>query len=167
MTDIVENNKISFASIKENILEKFEKAPSAPLIEAMSNYKKAPMTGFHIPGHNRGSGVLPDFCNLVGQDVLAIDTTDEFDNLGTLHPATGAIEKAQVLAAQAFGARRKALAIPCLPSWASCRKCVAKRCGILYNKAIKQGSEDSTCFRFRMSPSATEGLAPTRISPFL
>lgn len=106
MTDIAENNKISFASIKENILEKFEKVPSAPLIEAMSNYKKAPMTGFHIPGHNRGSGVLPDFCNLVGQDVLAIDTTDEFDNLGTLHPATGAIEKAQVLAAQAFGARR-------------------------------------------------------------
>ena len=106
MTDIAENNKISFASIKENILEKFEKVPSAPLIEAMLNYKKAPMTGFHIPGHNRGSGVLPDFCNLVGQDVLAIDTTDEFDNLGTLHPATGAIEKAQVLAAQAFGARK-------------------------------------------------------------
>ena len=106
MTDMVENNKISFASIKENFFEKFEKTPHAPLVEAMLNYKNAPMTGFHIPGHNRGRGILPEFCNLVGSDVLSIDTTDEFDNLGTLHPATGVIEKAQILAAQAFGARK-------------------------------------------------------------
>ncbi len=106
MTGMLENNKVSFSSIKESLLEKFEKNPSAPLVEAMLNYKKSPMTGFHIPGHNRGNGVLSDFCNLVGSDVLSIDTTDEFDNLGTLHPATGAIEKAQMLAAQAFGSRK-------------------------------------------------------------
>ena len=106
MTNIIENKKVSFASIKENLLEKFEKAPNAPLVEAMLSYKKSPMTGFHIPGHNRGEGVLPEFSNLVGSDVLAIDATDEFDNLGTLHPATGAIEQAQILASQAFGSKK-------------------------------------------------------------
>ena len=64
------------------------------------------MTGFHIPGHNRGLGVHPKFQELVGQDVLNIDTTDEFDNLGTLHPATGAILKAQELASVAYGAKK-------------------------------------------------------------
>ena len=35
---------------------------------------------------------------------MSLDTTDEFNNLGTLHPATGAIKEAQDLAAKAFGA---------------------------------------------------------------
>ena len=106
MTNLIDNTKISFAAIKENLLEKFDKTHSAPLVEAMLNYKKLPMTGFHIPGHNRGLGVLPEFSALVGQDALSLDATDEFDNLGTLHPATGAIEKAQILASQAFGSRK-------------------------------------------------------------
>jgi arginine/lysine/ornithine decarboxylase len=42
----------------------------------------------------------------VGEEVFKIDTTDEFDNLGTLHPATGPVKKAQELAAEAFGAKR-------------------------------------------------------------
>lgn len=78
----------------------------APLVEAMKRYKNKPAVGFHIPGHNRGHAILPDFSNLVGQDVLSIDTTDEFDNLGTLFPSTGAIDEAQKLAAEAFGAKR-------------------------------------------------------------
>lgn len=90
------NEKINFNS----------KKTTAPLVEAMMNYKNNPMTGFHIPGHYRGSGVYPDFKNLVGDDVLRIDTTDEFDNLGTLHPSTGAIETAQKIAATAWGAKR-------------------------------------------------------------
>lgn len=78
----------------------------APILEALSAYKKNPMTGFHIPGHNRGAAILPKFVDLVGKDVFALDTTDEFDNLGTLHPATGAIKRALKLAAEAFGAQR-------------------------------------------------------------
>ena len=78
----------------------------APLLEAMLNYKNDPMTGFHIPGHNRGNGIYPAFKELVGNDVLSIDTTDEFDNLGTLHPATGAIDEAQKLAAKCWNAKK-------------------------------------------------------------
>jgi len=43
---------------------------------------------------------------LIGKKALSIDTTDEFDGLGTLHPATGPIKEAQELAAKAFGAKK-------------------------------------------------------------
>jgi len=105
MTDLKEN-KISFASIKENLEKRFSKDIQTPLVDAMLNYKASPMTGFHIPGHNRGLGVYPKFAELVGLDVLNIDTTDEFDNLGTLHPATGAIKEAQDLASRAYNTKR-------------------------------------------------------------
>ena len=78
----------------------------APLVEAMLKYKQNPMTGFHIPGHNRGEGVYPDFRNLIGFDTLKIDTTDEFDNLGTLHPETGAIKEAQKTASETFNSKK-------------------------------------------------------------
>ena len=44
---------------------------------------------------------MPEFKKLIGTKALSIDTTDEFDNLGTLHPATGPIKEAQELAAKA------------------------------------------------------------------
>ena len=98
-------NKISFNN-KENKIKTHSNSEKTPLLDAMVKYKNAPMTGFHIPGHNKGFGVYPKFKQLVGKDVLNIDTTDEFDNLGTLHPATGAIEEAQKLASIAFGAKK-------------------------------------------------------------
>jgi len=88
------------------MLDFFNKKNEAPLVRAMFNYKSDPMTGFHIPGHYRGNGVYPDFRKLIGDDALRLDTTDEFDNLGTLHPATGAIEEAQNIAARCWGAKR-------------------------------------------------------------
>ena len=48
----------------------------------MKAYKTSPMTGFHIPGHNRGCGINSEFINLVGADALQIDTTDEFYDKG-------------------------------------------------------------------------------------
>ena len=68
MSELLEN-KISFAALKDKILS-HEKAP---LVEAMCEYKNAPMTGFHIPGHNRGEGIFPKFLDLVGSSVLSID----------------------------------------------------------------------------------------------
>ena len=49
---------------------------------------------------------MPEFRRLVGKKALMVDTTDEFDNLGTLTPATGPIKEAEKLAAKAFGAKR-------------------------------------------------------------
>lgn len=78
----------------------------APIVEALKQAYENPTYQFHIPGHTKGSGSLPEFRKLVGRKALCIDTTDEFDNLGTLHPATGPIKEAQELAAKAFGAKK-------------------------------------------------------------
>lgn len=78
----------------------------APIVEALKQAYEHPTYQFHIPGHTKGSGTLPEFKKLIGRKALCVDTTDEFDNLGTLHPATGPIKEAQELAAKAFGAKK-------------------------------------------------------------
>lgn len=78
----------------------------APIVDALKTAYNNPTYQFHIPGHTKGLGTLPDFRNLVGKKALMVDTTDEFDNLGTLTPATGPIKEAEELAAQAFGAKK-------------------------------------------------------------
>jgi len=77
----------------------------SPLVDALIKYSKHPLHQFHIPGHTGGKFTLDKFRNLIGK-ALSIDTTDEFDGLGTLNPATGPIKKAEIAAARAFGARR-------------------------------------------------------------
>lgn len=78
----------------------------APIVEALKKAYENPTYQFHIPGHTKGSSALPEFRKLIGKKALSVDTTDEFDNLGTLHPATGPIKEAQELAAKAFGAEK-------------------------------------------------------------
>ncbi len=78
----------------------------APIVDALKTAYNNPTYQFHIPGHTKGLGTLPDFRNLVGKKALMVDTTDEFDNLGTLTPATGPIKEAEELAALAFGAKK-------------------------------------------------------------
>ena len=78
----------------------------APIVEALKNAYENPTYQFHIPGHTKGKAIFKDFRKLIGEKALNIDTTDEFDNLGTLHPATGPIKEAQELAAEAFGAKK-------------------------------------------------------------
>jgi len=78
----------------------------APIVEALKTAYENPTYQFHIPGHTKGKAVFKDFRKLIGEKALNIDTTDEFDNLGTLHPSTGPIKEAQELAAEAFGAKR-------------------------------------------------------------
>ncbi len=92
MTNVTKNEKI--VKVK------------APIVDALKQAYETPSYQFHIPGHTKGNGSLPEFKKLIGKKALSIDTTDEFDNLGTLHPATGPIKEAQELAAKAFGAQK-------------------------------------------------------------
>ena len=78
----------------------------APIVEALKNSVEHPTYQFHIPGHTKGKAIFSDFKKLIGEKALNVDTTDEFDNLGTLHPATGPIGEAQELAAECFGAEK-------------------------------------------------------------
>ena len=92
MTNVTRNNKYT--------------KTHSPIVEALKKAYENPSYQFHIPGHTKGNGTLPEFKKLIGKKALEIDTTDEFDNLGTLHPATGPIKEAQELAAKAFGAKK-------------------------------------------------------------
>ena len=92
--------------IKQNNEVKESTKVKAPIVEALKTAYENPTYQFHIPGHTKGKAVFKDFKKLIGEKVLNIDTTDEFDNLGTLHPATGPIKDAQELAAKAFGAKK-------------------------------------------------------------
>lgn len=91
-----------------NILKprKNNKHIKAPLVEALRQAVEHPTYQFHIPGHTKGHGVYRVFRKLIGKNALLIDTTDEFDNLGTLNPPTGPIKQAEDLAAKAFGAKK-------------------------------------------------------------
>ena len=89
-----------------NIRQKEAVKVKAPIVEALKTAYENPTYQFHIPGHTKGKAIFKDFRNLIGEKALNVDTTDEFDNLGTLHPATGPIKEAQELAAEAFGAKK-------------------------------------------------------------
>ncbi len=93
-------------NIQQNINTKELIEIKAPIVEALKQAYENPTYQFHIPGHTKGKAVFKDFRKLIGEKALSIDTTDEFDNLGTLHPATGPIKEAQELAAEAFGAKK-------------------------------------------------------------
>lgn len=92
--------------IKNSVRRDAQTKVYAPIVDALKNAWENPTYQFHIPGHTKGRAVFDDFRQLAGSKVLSIDTTDEFDNLGTLHPATGPIKEALELAAQAFGSER-------------------------------------------------------------
>lgn len=71
-----------------------------PLVESLRNYIEEETIPFHMPGHKMGRGFPPEIIdNIVGMDVTEIPGTDN------LHKAEGAIKEAQLLAAQAFGAK--------------------------------------------------------------
>lgn len=99
---MVKDLKNTKSEIKEKEVIKIK----APIVDALKNAYDNPTYQFHIPGHTKGKAIFKDFRKLIGDKALNVDTTDEFDNLGTLHPATGPIKEAQELAAQAFGARK-------------------------------------------------------------
>ena len=92
--------------LKKYCKDKTSVQVKAPIVEALKRSFEHPSYQFHIPGHTKGRAIYDDFKQLTGTRMISLDTTDEFDNLGTLHPATGPIKEAQELAAQAFGAER-------------------------------------------------------------
>ncbi|MFH0702354.1 MAG: aminotransferase class I/II-fold pyridoxal phosphate-dependent enzyme [bacterium] len=100
------NNEF-FCSGNLEIADEYKELKIAtPILDALENYINNPSVPLHIPGHAKGEGIFPKFKKLIGQRAISLDTTDEFDNLGTLHPADGPIAKSQELTAQTFGASK-------------------------------------------------------------
>jgi len=79
---------------------------SVPLLEALLRHASSRRERFHVPGHKGGLGAYSDWVRVFGRGVLDLDLT-ELPGLDDPHwPAPeGIVEQAQVLAAEAFGAR--------------------------------------------------------------
>ena len=89
------------------VLSEFTDNIETPILDALENYINNHMVPLHIPGHAKGSsGIYPKIAKIFGQKIIDIDTTDEFDSLGTLHPSDGPIAKSQELTAKLFGASK-------------------------------------------------------------
>lgn len=76
-----------------------------PLFDALMEYVNRDTIPFHVPGHKKGDGMDNKFKDFVGKNVLSIDVT-VFKLVDSLHHPTGAIKKAQELAADAYGSDR-------------------------------------------------------------
>jgi len=74
----------------------------APLLGALRRFAASPAGRFHVPGHG-GCSAPRDLEDLLGPDLFKIDLT-ELPGLDDLGNPTGIIERAQRLAALAFGA---------------------------------------------------------------
>lgn len=73
-----------------------------PLFNALMEYVDRQTIPFHVPGHKKGVGIDKDFKIFMGQNPFKIDVT-VFKLVDSLHHPTGAIKKAQELAADAYG----------------------------------------------------------------
>ena len=74
----------------------------APLLQALTEYRKMRMVSFDVPGHKQGRG-NEELTHFLGKDCLSVDVNSMkmLDNL--IHP-TSVILEAEQLAADAFGA---------------------------------------------------------------
>jgi arginine decarboxylase len=74
-----------------------------PYFDVLLDYVDSGVIPFHTPGHMQGRGMDQGFREFVGDNVLAIDLT-QIRGLDDLLQPTEAIDEAQKLAAEAYGA---------------------------------------------------------------
>ncbi|WP_426450035.1 aminotransferase class I/II-fold pyridoxal phosphate-dependent enzyme [Paenibacillus sp. S-38] len=74
----------------------------APLLEKLTAHQRSGARSFHVPGHKSGAGLDPAAVDYY-KDVLSLDLT-EIPGLDDLHHPEEAIQEAQRLAAECFGA---------------------------------------------------------------
>ncbi|MGK7878290.1 MAG: aminotransferase class I/II-fold pyridoxal phosphate-dependent enzyme [Xenococcaceae cyanobacterium] len=76
-----------------------------PLLDTLQALAHQPDAAFYAPGHKRGQGIPQPLADLLGKSVFRADLP-ELPELDNLFAPEGAIEEAQKLAAEAFGAAR-------------------------------------------------------------
>lgn len=75
-----------------------------PLLDQLKKLAAVKEAAFYAPGHKKGQGISPFLANLLGNNVFKSDLP-ELPELDNLFSPSGVIEKAQALAAEAFGAK--------------------------------------------------------------
>jgi arginine decarboxylase len=79
--------------------------PTAPYLEAVIAYGWRGSTRFHVPGHKGGEGADPGLVHALGEDALLLDVPQDIEGID-VGPAPTPYERAEQLAAQAYGAGR-------------------------------------------------------------
>ena len=79
--------------------------PTAPYLDAVVAYAFRGTGRYHVPGHKGGAGADPGLRKAIGVDALACDIPQDIQGID-LGPTPTAYERAERLAAEAFGAER-------------------------------------------------------------
>jgi lysine decarboxylase len=79
--------------------------PTAPYLEAVTAYGFRGSTRFHVPGHKGGQGADPGLRSALGERALLLDVPQDIEGID-LGPAPTPYERAEALAAEAYGAAR-------------------------------------------------------------
>jgi arginine decarboxylase len=79
--------------------------PTAPYLDAVVAYAFRGPARYHVPGHKGGPGADPGVRKAIGVDGLAADVPQDIHGID-LGPSPTPYERAEKLAAQAFGAAR-------------------------------------------------------------
>ena len=79
--------------------------PTAPYLEAVTAYGFRGSTRFHIPGHKGGEGADPGLYTALGARALLLDVPPDIEGID-VGPAPTPYERAETLAADAYGAAR-------------------------------------------------------------
>jgi arginine decarboxylase len=79
--------------------------PNAPYLEAVLAYAFRGTARYHVPGHKGGPGADPGLRKAIGVDALAADVPQDIHGID-LGPSPTPYERAERLAAEAFGAER-------------------------------------------------------------
>src|SRR6201999_1182917 len=84
---------------------KVAEQPTAPYLEAVTAYGLRGSTRFHVPGHKGGGGADPGLLSALGPQALLLDVPQDIEGID-LGPSPTPYERAERLAAEAFGAAR-------------------------------------------------------------
>src|SRR4051794_28732746 len=79
--------------------------PSAPYLEAVVAYGFRGPGRFHVPGHKGGEGGDPGLRHAIGDNALQVDVPQDIQGID-LGPSPTPYERAECLAAEAYGAER-------------------------------------------------------------
>jgi arginine decarboxylase len=79
--------------------------PTAPYLDAVVAYAFRGAARYHVPGHKGGPGADPALRKAIGPDALAADVPQDIHGID-LGPSPTPYERAELLAAEAFGAQR-------------------------------------------------------------
>src|ERR687898_3189305 len=79
--------------------------PTAPYLDAVVAYAFRGPARYHVPGHKGGPGADPGLRKAIGLDGLAADVPQDIHGID-LGPSPTPYERAERLAAEAFGAAR-------------------------------------------------------------